>query len=288
MLVGLKLKAVVRYITQPNLFKYAVQEDENEAGEGRSRSINRRIEWKFVRSISVLQFGFGYGIGSFFHLMWCLMIFARDHARSQARLLLLLLTWLLSPPTLAEPLQEPQLVIQSISDQLRQVMDRDQNRFETDPSYVFRLANDILVPNIDFDRVSSLALGKYWRKASQAQRSAFAAEFKKLLVRTYSTAFYEFMNWDIRYSPLRLSPTMDDASVSTKVLRPDAPPVTVIYRMHRRSGHWMAYDVKIEGVSLVTNYRSRFSREVRQGGMDGLVDLLTRLNNQRSASKNRS
>ncbi len=197
-----------------------------------------------------------------------------------------LLLWLVLPALgTAQELVGPQRVIQQIAEQLQVVLERDKGRLDSDPGYVYRLANEILVPYIDFHRVSSLVLGKHWRRASEQQKKAFARQFQRLLVRTYSTAFREFNNWDIKYSPLRLAAGAKDVSVHTKVIRPDAGPVSVVYRMHNRLGGWMAYDVKIEGISLVTNYRSRFSREVRQGGMDGLIQLLTRLNDKRSGAQ---
>lgn len=191
---------------------------------------------------------------------------------------------LIAVPVLAsaQELIGPQKVIKQVVSQLQAVLEQDKEKLNTDPGYVYRLANEVLVPYIDFNRVSSLVLGKHWRKASATQKVAFTKQFQRLLVRTYSTAFREFKNWDIQYSPLRVTEGSKDVSVHTKVMRPDAAPVSVVYRMHSRAGDWMAYDVKIEGISLVTNYRSRFSREVRQGGMNSLIQLLTELNDKRA------
>ncbi len=180
-----------------------------------------------------------------------------------------------------QQLQPPQLVIQDISDQLAAILKRDREKLQSDPAYVYRLANEVLVPHVDFARVSSLVLGKYWRRAKPAQREAFTREFRRLLVRTYSTAFREFDNWQIRHMPLTLKPGEDDVSVRTQVLRGDGRPVDVVYRMHRKDGDWMAYDVKIEGISLVTNYRSSFNKEVRRGGLDRLIRRISELNESR-------
>jgi len=198
------------------------------------------------------------------------------------------LVLLLALPSLgsAQGFMGPVRVIQQIADQLRTVLERDKDKLESDPGYVYQLANEILVPYIDFNRVSSLVLGKHWRRASGAQKTAFSKQFQRLLVRTYSTAFHEFQHWEIGYTPVRMAEGASDVSVHTRVVRSDAAPVSVVYRMHNRSGGWMAYDVKIEGISLITNYRSRFSREVRKGGMKGLISLLTKLNDKRAAAAN--
>lgn len=180
-----------------------------------------------------------------------------------------------------EQLQPPQMVIQAISDQLAGVLKRDREKLQTDPAYVYRLANEVLVPHVDFARVSSLVLGKYWRRANPAQREAFAREFRRLLVRTYSTAFKEFDGWQIRHVPLKLAPGENDVAVRTQVLRDGAQPVEVVYRMHQKDGNWMAYDVTIEGISLVTNYRSSFNKEMRRGGLDGLIKRISDLNASR-------
>jgi phospholipid transport system substrate-binding protein len=100
-------------------------------------------------------------------------------------------------------------------------------------------------------------------------------------VRTYSTAFKEFQGWEISYTPLRMNEGDSDVAVHTLINRTGGPPVAVVYRMHIQDGDWKAYDVKIEGISLVTNYRTSFSKEVRRSGMRGLIERITELNDSR-------
>ncbi|MES9905416.1 MAG: ABC transporter substrate-binding protein [Sedimenticola sp.] len=200
----------------------------------------------------------------------------------QSGLFWLLLMMLTAPMAVsAEQLTAPQQVIQDISDSLRGVLNGNSERLKSDPGYVYQLANEVLVPHVDFVRVSSLVLGKHWRRASAAEKEAFSREFRRLLVRTYSTAFHEFDSWQIHHQPLRMKAGAKDVSVQTKVSRPGAPPVAVVYRMHLNDGHWKAYDVRIEGISLVTNYRSGFSRELRKGGMTRLIQRISDLNERR-------
>lgn len=196
------------------------------------------------------------------------------------RFVLLLLVCL--PVTVsAQELAGPQQVIQRISDQLQQILMNNQQQLQDDPAFVYQLANEVLVPHVDFGHVSSLVLGKHWRRATDEQKQAFSQQFQRLLVRTYSTAFKEFQGWEISYTPLRMNEGDRDVAVHTQVKRTGAAPVAVVYRMHIQDGDWKAYDVKIEGISLVTNYRSSFAKEVRRSGMRGLIERITELNDSR-------
>ncbi len=181
----------------------------------------------------------------------------------------------------AASLTAPQRVIQDISDQLQAAI----NSGSYDLSRAYTLANDIVVPHIDFKRVSSLALGKHWRQAKPAQKREFIREFKRLLVRTYATAFYAFKEWDISHMAMRQGRRKGDVFVRTKVLRSGAKPVDVEYRMYKsKGGSWKVYNLKIEGVSLITNYRSQFQQKIRSGGLDGLIQQLKSKNDVRTAA----
>lgn len=175
----------------------------------------------------------------------------------------------------------PEQVIQQISERLLEVFSKDQDRLRVDPAQLYQLANEVLVPHIDFSKVSSLVLGKHWQRATPDQREAFRRQFQLLLVRTYSTAFTELKQWEIRFLPTRMSDSGLDTAVRTQLLLPQVAPIEVLYQMHLKEGSWMAYDVKIDGISLVTNYRTSFGREVRSIGMDGLIRKMTMLNEKR-------
>jgi phospholipid transport system substrate-binding protein len=139
-----------------------------------------------------------------------------------------------------------------------------------------------LETNVDFERVSALILGKYWKDATPVQRDKFKKEFRLLLVRTYTTAFTEYANWKIRYLPLEMAPTDKKVMVRTEILQDGAQPVAVNYRMmDEEAKGWKVYDVLIEGISLLQNYRSSFNDEIAQGG--SLDKLITHLE-ERNAS----
>lgn len=199
------------------------------------------------------------------------------------RLFLLQLALVLTLPAMAnEPgLAAPQRVVQRISDELRQVLRKDRTLLETDRAYVHRLVDELLMPNVDYQRVCSLVLGPVWKEANPAQRDAFGAEFKALLINTYATAVNELSEWEIRYLPLRVQPGDREAVVRTQILYPGGEPIDVDYRMYENGGRWLAYDVAVAGVSLLASYRSTFIRMARQKGIDGLIADLAERNAMR-------
>lgn len=175
----------------------------------------------------------------------------------------------------------PERVIQQISERLLAIFVQEQERLKSDPAHLYELANDVLVPHIDFSKVSSLVLGKHWSRATPNQQEAFRTQFQRLLVRTYSTAFTGLKEWEIRFLPTRTGNSGVNTAVRTQLLLPRLEPMEVLYHMHLKDGNWMAYDVKIDGISLVTNYRTSFNREVRSVGLDGLIRKMRVLNEKR-------
>ena len=186
-----------------------------------------------------------------------------------------------STMTSAKAMPLPENTIQSVADSLKTILHDNHERLKTDKAYVYQLANDVVAPRIDFNRLSGLALGKHWRRATPEQKKEFMHQFQRLLVRTYATAFHEFGEWSLKFIPRRDAADAENVLVRSEVLRTGAPPVSVKYRMHKKDGKWFAYDVVIEGISLVTNYRTTFAKEVRLNGMQGLIKRVTQLNDQR-------
>jgi phospholipid transport system substrate-binding protein len=181
-------------------------------------------------------------------------------------------------PAAAEPLSEPQQVVQRVSEGLGQVLRKDRHLLENDPAYVHKLVDELFLPNVDFQRVCALALGPFWKRATPAQRNAFGDVFKALLINTYATAVNELSEWEIRYIPELYQPGDEDVVVRTQVLYPGGEPIDVDYRMHQKGSRWLAYDVKVAGVSLLSNYRSTFMRLARRKGIDGLIEDLAARN----------
>lgn len=135
-----------------------------------------------------------------------------------------------------------------------------------------------LLPNFDFARMTSLAMGRNWRAATPEQQKRLTEEFRTLLVRTYSGALNKYRDETIEYKPLRMNPGDTDVTVRTAVLKPGGAPVQIDYSMAQTPSGWKAYDVIVGGVSLVTNYRDEFNEQIRSGGVDGLLKTLAEKN----------
>lgn len=136
-----------------------------------------------------------------------------------------------------------------------------------------------IAPHFDFSRMTRLAVGRSWREATPEQRDALIAEFRSLLMRSYSAAFTMYRAISVEYRPLRLDPGADEATVSTQIRLPGgAQPLSVDYDMLRNGAEWKVFDVRIDGASLIINYRNLFSQEIKNGGIDGLLKSLVEKN----------
>lgn len=177
----------------------------------------------------------------------------------------------------AADLLPPQKAIQEASDKLQQRL--QDKLFIQNFAQVAQFVDQTIYPHTDFDKISELVLGKLWNTASSSDQSRFKQEFKTLLIRTYSRAFVEFKDWTVRFLPLEMENGANKVVVKTEVLQPGLQPISVNYRMLLNNGEWKAYDFMIEGVSLVTNYRSTFSNEVKtKGSLTAVIDSLAKRN----------
>ena len=185
---------------------------------------------------------------------------------------------------MAEDLQLPQQVIETVSSKLQQKL-KDKT-FSKDFAQVAQFVNGVIYPYTDFDKIALLVLGKHWKIASIGEQERFKHEFQTLLVRTYSRAFVEYNDWTMRFLPLEMSNESTKVTVKTEILQPGLQPVGVSYRMLLGNGEWKVYDIMIDGVSLVTNYRSTFNDEIQtKGSLNAVIDGLVKRNAEALAAK---
>lgn len=178
---------------------------------------------------------------------------------------------------ISQDLLPPQQVIYEASEKLKKRL--QDSAFTKDFKEITVFVNEVIYPHTDFDRISALVLGKLWKTATNEERERFKNEFQTMLVRTYSRAFVEFKEWSVRFLPMDLEPSANRVIVKTEVLQPGIQPVGVNYRMLLDKGQWKAYDIMIEGVSLVTNYRTTFTNEVQaKGSLAAVIDSLAKRN----------
>ncbi|NMQ18274.1 ABC transporter substrate-binding protein [Candidatus Competibacter phosphatis] len=172
----------------------------------------------------------------------------------------------------------PQDVIQDTSTRMIDALRQNRAKLDRDPGQIYGLVDQIVLPNFDFELMSRWVLGRAWQQASPDQRRRFTEEFRTLLVRTYAKALLEYSGEDIRLLP---QPTVGDGSevtVKTEVQLKAGRPIQINYSMHLNNDGWKVYDVKVDGVSLVTNYRSTFASQIRANGMDSVIADLQQRN----------
>ena len=174
----------------------------------------------------------------------------------------------------------PDALVKSTAEDVLAVVKKDKDIQAGNQNKIFALAEEKILPNFNFERVSRLVLGKAWNKASPEQKQAFQQEFRSLLLRTYATALSKYRNQTIEYKPFRAQDGETDVKVKTQILQPGGQPIPVDYSLEKNGDSWKVYDITIEGVSLVTNYRGQFSNEIRQGGLDGLIQKLAAKNQE--------
>ncbi len=138
----------------------------------------------------------------------------------------------------------------------------------------YELVEARVLPHFDFNRMTQLAVGKHWNAASPQQKQALVKEFRSLLVRTYATSLTEFSNQTVDFKPLNMRPEDTQVTVKTEIKQPGGKPIPIDYEMYKTSFGWKVFDVAIDGVSLVINYRSSFANTIRQSGIDGLIATL--------------
>lgn len=175
--------------------------------------------------------------------------------------------------------------VKGVADDVLAIVKKDKDIQNGDQEKIFALAEEKILPNFNFDHVCRLVLGKNFSKASKDQQDAFQREFRTLLIRTYASALSKYRNQTIEYKPMRDISDDKQVNVKTQILQPGGQPIAVDYTLEQMGDVWKVYDITIEGVSLVTNYRGQFSNEIRQGGMDGLIQKLVEKNKSNATAK---
>ena len=138
------------------------------------------------------------------------------------------------------------------------------------------LAEKKVLPHFDFVTMTRLAVGRYWREASEPQKKALENAFRSLLVSTYVTALSQSANSNqtVEVKPVEAKAGQDEVMVRTVVKESGRQPIAIDYRMALGAGGWKVYDVVVENLSLVTNYRSSFTSEIARSGIGGLIKTI--------------
>lgn len=172
----------------------------------------------------------------------------------------------------------PDELVKTTSEEVLTIVRSDPDIAAGDTSKIIDIVEAKVLAHFDFARMTRLAVGKNWRNASDPQREALTNGFRTLLVRTYAVALAQFRDRAVDYRPLDKAPNGPDVMVHTTVATPQGKPINMDYRMGAVGEDWKVYDVLVDGVSLVINYRSSFDATVSEKGIDGLVALLEEKN----------
>lgn len=175
-----------------------------------------------------------------------------------------------------DSLPDPAEMVESQIDEIMTELERRQSEMSEDPSEAYDFIEELLLPVFDVPYATRLVLGRHGRDASPAQRRAFGEAFYKFLVRSYAEGLVEYdpNDIEIEVQPTRGEPDPDRARVRTEIIRDGADDIPVDFTLRYSDDKWQVYDVTVEGVSYITNYRNSFDSEIRQRGLDEVIERL--------------
>jgi phospholipid transport system substrate-binding protein len=172
----------------------------------------------------------------------------------------------------------PEELIKKITAEVMEALKIDKQLAAGDRQKAVKLAEEKILPHVDFEEATRLAVGRSWAQATPEQKTKLVAEFRNMLVRTYSNALQPYEGQQMKVMPVRMKPGDSEVTVQNQFIRSGAQPVKVDYSMRKADQGWKIYDIVVEGVSLVLTYRSEFDAVVKQEGIDGLIKRLAQKN----------
>ncbi|MBK6959116.1 MAG: ABC transporter substrate-binding protein [Nitrosomonas sp.] len=200
-------------------------------------------------------------------------------------IIVLLLSNLLVFPAWSMDLAPDRLVDKTVKEVI-EIIQKDEALKNGDRDKMHDLIETKILPHFNFSRMTQLAMGQHWSKAAPEQQYKLVNEFRTLLVRTYSNALTSYNNETINVNPIKQLGDQTETTVRTVVIQGNGKePVPIDYSMEKKTDGWKVYDVTVAGVSLVTNYRGSFNSQVRKGGVEGLLKVLTDKNKSLEGKK---
>ncbi len=202
------------------------------------------------------------------------------------KMILLTSVLLLSVLGVAHAEVAPEDLVRKTADEILTEIKAHRDVYAKDYDKLYKMADEKVLLHFDFRRMSQWVLGRFWREATAEQRERFTSEFRDLLVGTYSQALLNYNDQKIVYLPVQRKPGDTDVTVKTEVKQSGGQPnIPIQYSFYKnKEGAWKVYDITIEGVSLVTNYRSVYATKIREKGMDTLIAEIADNNKQKRAA----
>jgi len=200
-------------------------------------------------------------------------------------IIVLMLSSLLAFPAWSMDLAPDRLVDRTVQEVI-EIIQKDEELKNGNKDKMLDLIETKILPHFNFLRMTQLAMGQHWSKAEPEQQNKLVNEFRTLLVRTYSNALSSYHNETINVNPIKQLGDQTETTVRTVVIQGNGKePVPIDYSMEKEPDGWKVYDVTVAGVSLVTNYRGSFNSQVRKGGVEGLLKVLTDKNKSLEGKK---
>jgi phospholipid transport system substrate-binding protein len=168
----------------------------------------------------------------------------------------------------------PEQLIRQTADKVLSEIKTNSAKYKEDPSQLYSLVDEVVLPHFDFVAMTDLALGRYKNKVDASQKPLITNEFRTLLVRTYGKALLEYNDQVIVFLPMEGSEADGDVTVRSEIEQAGGFPIPLNYSLRLGDQGWKVYDISVDEISLVTNYRSSFSRQIKKKGVDGLIELL--------------
>lgn len=181
--------------------------------------------------------------------------------------------------------EAPDALVKRISQEVLETAKADKDIQSGNHKRVLELVEAKVLPHIDFQRMTALAAGRFWREATPEQQKQLINEFRTLLVYTYSGAISQIRDQKLEFKPMRADPSDTEVEVRTQVLQPrGGDPIQLNYRLEKLQNGWKIYDMNVLGAWLVETYKGNFAAEISKGGIDGLIKTLSDKNKRLAAS----
>jgi phospholipid transport system substrate-binding protein len=206
---------------------------------------------------------------------------ARAHAAAQGRgegLRSLFALGLLFFFGTATAVPEPEALVRKITVEVLGELKADEALQAGDKQKAIALAEEKVLPHVDFEEATRFVMGRAWSRATPEQKKRLMAEFRRLLIRTYANAFRGYGGQEMEVLPVRMHPQDTEVTVRNRYLRTGAPPVMVDYAMRKTPEGWKIFDVAVEGISLLMVYRAEFAEQLRRAQIDDLIQGLSEKN----------
>jgi phospholipid transport system substrate-binding protein len=173
---------------------------------------------------------------------------------------------------------DPQQLIKQSTDKVLNYIKLNSDDYRANPDKLFALVDEVVLPHFNFVAMTNLALYRHRKEFNDEQKTRIVNEFRTLLIRTYGKALLEYNNQEVNYLDMLGSVEKGKVKVKTEVTQAGGSAIPLDYSLRRGKQGWKVYDIQVDGISLVTNYRSSFAREIKKNGVEGLIKLLNERN----------